>query len=182
LPTTYTGNAGNVSLASAVQISEPASGEARTAASVDTPLQKLADYAEAMRTARGFWVQFSCDNFTVPTGNSFMVASPAQQVTTATLSSVGHFGMTRHIVGVACKGGTLQGKADSAPGTNVTVTLFKNGSTTGVSATWSSGSASFTLDCSGVSFAAGDYIELQLNPVAQIGGWYAAATLPLFAT
>ncbi len=49
MSSTYTGAAGNVSLGAAAAITIPSSGDARTAASTNTPLDKLADYAEAFR-------------------------------------------------------------------------------------------------------------------------------------
>ncbi len=49
MSTLYTGNAGNVSLGSAISTTIPADGDALTAASVNTALQKVDDYLAAFR-------------------------------------------------------------------------------------------------------------------------------------
>lgn len=54
MATTYNGNAAGISLATALSITIPADGDPLAVSSVNTPLQRLADYAEAMRARATF--------------------------------------------------------------------------------------------------------------------------------
>ena len=64
MSSTYNGNAGGVSLGSGVSITIPSDGDPDSAASVNVPFQKGADYLEAMRLSPGLSEGF--DSVTFP--------------------------------------------------------------------------------------------------------------------
>jgi hypothetical protein len=99
LGTLYTGVAGNVSLASAVQTTVPADGDADNAATFTVGMQKADDYLEALRVSKYKWLPFAGLPGNAASTSYYLAPTSFSVAASPTSTSIG---VTEHLILEAC--------------------------------------------------------------------------------